>query len=366
MIGSRRRIGSGGEEGSWPGFVDALSSLLMVLIFLLSMFVLAQFFLGQALTGRDEALADLRQRVSELGNLLKLEQQANASLRGSMEELSASLTSANADRDQLTQDLTNARADLAERTAALAAIRAERDRLSSDYGSLEAQFRDTAAALSEEQVISARALDQVARLEANLSALREQLARLEAALEASEERDKRNQAVIVDLGRRLNTALAGKVEELAGYRSEFFGRLKEVLADRPEIRIEGDRFVFQSELLFESARADLGSDGRRELRTFARTLLDISNEIPGDLNWILRVDGHTDKRPFRGSAGGFRDNWELSSARAIAVVKFLIDQGVPAENLAAAGFGEFQPLDPGDNDVAYARNRRIEMRLTQR
>ncbi|TNE61097.1 MAG: peptidoglycan-binding protein, partial [Alphaproteobacteria bacterium] len=168
----------------------------------------------------------------------------------------------------------------------------------------------------------------------------------------------------VDMGRRLNRALASKVEELAGYRSEFYGRLKEVLSNRPEIRIEGDRFVFDSELLFQSGSADLGPEGRAEMRKFAETLITISREIPGELNWILRVDGHTDKRPI--SNAQFANNWELSAARAIAVVQFLISVGVPPERLAATGFGEFQPIDPNENIFAYSRNRRIEMRLTQR
>lgn len=366
MIGTRRRSGLGATDSSWPGFVDALSSLLLVLVFLLSLFVFVQFFLGQALSGRDEALAELKVQVLELGNLLRLEQEANAGLRASVTDLSASLTSANADRDRLSADLTDVRTQLTAREAALAAVTTERDRLDEQLADLNRQFGASQTALTEEQQISARARAQVARLEASLASLRDQLARLEAALEASEERDERNQAVIVDLGRRLNTALAGKVEELAGYRSEFFGRLKDVLASRPEIRIEGDRFVFASELLFRSASADLGAEGRAELAKFADTLLRISSDIPGDLNWILRVDGHTDKRPIRGNAGGFQNNWQLSSARAIAVVQYLVEAGVPPERLAATGFGEFQPLDPGDNDVAYARNRRIEMRLTQR
>lgn len=363
MFAARRRIGQG-QDSSWPGFVDALSSLLLVIIFLLSMFVLSQFFLGQALTGRDQALAELRGQVAQLGNLLKLEQQANASLRDSMTTLSASLNAANADRDRLTTELDSVRAALADSDARLSEMTVARERFEREASELQEQFASTSSELETEKELSARAKEQVAQLQNNVVALREQLARLEAALEASEERDRRNQAVIVDMGRRLNRALASKVQELAGYRSEFFGRLKEVLSTRPEIRIEGDRFVFASELLFASGRADLGPEGRAELRKFAETLIAISQEIPGELQWILRVDGHTDKRPI--STAQFKNNWELSSARAISVVQFLIEAGVPASRLAAAGFGEFQPIDPADNVFAYSRNRRIEMRLTQR
>lgn len=363
MFAARRRIGQG-QDSSWPGFVDALSSLLLVIIFLLSMFVLSQFFMGQALSGRDQALAELRGQVAQLGNLLKLEQQANTSLRDSMATLSASLNAANAERDRLTTELDSVRTALEDSDARLSEMTAARERFEAEAADLEARFASASSELETEKELSARAKEQVSQLQNNVVALREQLARLEAALEASEERDRRNQAVIVDMGRRLNRALASKVQELAGYRSEFFGRLKEVLSTRPEIRIEGDRFVFASELLFASGRADLGPEGRAELRKFAETLIAISQEIPGELQWILRVDGHTDKRPI--STAQFKNNWELSSARAISVVQFLIEAGVPANRLAAAGFGEFQPIDPADNVFAYSRNRRIEMRLTQR
>lgn len=364
MIGARRRFGNGGQDNSWPGFVDALSTLLLVIIFLLSMFVLAQFFLGQALSGRDQALAELRGQVAQLGNLLKLEQQANASLRDSMAELSASLTAANEDRDRLSLELGTTKAALDVSDARLKDLVAAHDALTGEAEDLRKKYGGASGALEAEKAISERAQQQVAQLQRNITALREQLSRLEAALQASEERDKRNQAVIVDMGRRLNRALASKVEELAGYRSEFFGRLKEVLANRQGVRIEGDRFVFDSELLFSSASADLGPEGRAEMRKFAETLIELSREIPAELDWILRVDGHTDKRPISNAA--FASNWELSAARAISVVQFLISVGVPPERLAATGFGEFQPIDPGDNIFAYSRNRRIEMRLTQR
>ena len=364
MITARRRGGLGGQDTSWPGFVDALSTLLMVIIFLLSIFVLGQFFLGQALTGREQLLAELRGQVLQLGNLLRMEQQANMALRDSMAELSASLTAANTERDRLTGSLSDAEAALAATRAQLEELTLSRDTLTALSDRLQRDYDEASAALDEERRLSQSARSEVARLRNSLQALQEQLARLEAALEASEERDRRNRAVIVDMGRRLNRALASKVEELAGYRSEFFGRLKDVLSSRPEIRIEGDRFVFASELLFESGRAELGPEGRAELRKFAETLLTIAADIPVDLSWVLRVDGHTDRRPI--ATARFRSNWDLSAARAISVVEFLTSVGVPAERLAATGFGEHQPLDAGDNDVAYARNRRIEMRLTQR
>ncbi len=204
----------------------------------------------------------------------------------------------------------------------------------------------------------------MALLNRQIEALRQEMARVTAALEASEARDKEQKTQIADLGKRLNVALAGKVEELQKYRSEFFGRLRKVLGDRPGIRIEGDRFVFQSELLFDTGSAELGVDGIEQVRRLAATLKDIAKTMPKGINWVLRVDGHTDKRPI--TSGRYPSNWELSTTRAITVVRTLAANGVPKDRLAAAGFGEFQPLDTGDTDAALARNRRIEIRFDQR
>ena len=189
-------------------------------------------------------------------------------------------------------------------------------------------------------------------------------AALQAALDQAESRDEEQQVVISDLGRRLNQALAQKVEELSRYRSEFFGRLREVLGDRRDVQIVGDRFVFQSEVLFSSGSAELGNEGRARLRDLANTLAEITPRIPGDISWILRVDGHTDSVPIKSAQ--FPSNWELSSARATNVVKFLIEAGIPARHLAAAGFGQYHPLDAGTDEIAFRRNRRIEMKLTER
>ncbi|MFQ5347887.1 MAG: peptidoglycan -binding protein, partial [Rhodothalassiaceae bacterium] len=255
-------------------------------------------------------------------------------------------------------------ASLSDAEERLRRTRAEAEKTAKDLAAAEKRYGKAKSELEAERALTARARDQIASLEANLVALRQQLARLEAALEASEQRDRESQAIIADLGRRLNVALAGKVEELAGYRSEFFGRLRDILGHRADIRIEGDRFVFQSELLFDSGSAALGREGREQMRQVARTLLEIGKEIPPDIDWILRVDGHTDKRPI--STPQFSNNWELSAARAIAVVQFLISQGVPPNRLAATAFGAFQPVATGDDPESLRRNRRIEMRFTQR
>ncbi|GAB4572620.1 MAG: peptidoglycan -binding protein [Rhodothalassiaceae bacterium] len=361
--GSLRRRSEGSDD-SWPGFVDALSTLLLVLVFLLSLFALTQFFLGNALQGRDAALARLEARVAELGDLLSLERAANSDLRETVSALSASLGTVSSERDALKSRLEAAQAEASRMREALAQARAEAEGLGAARETLEQRYRSAQEDLRRERDISARARAEIVDLESSLVALRQQLAQLTAALEASEKRDREQQATIVDLGRRLNVALAGKVAELASYRSEFFGRLKAALDQRAEIRIEGDRFIFQSELLFASGSAALEYEGREQMRRVARTLIDIAADIPEDIDWILRVDGHTDRVPI--STAEFANNWELSAARAIAVVEFLISEGVPPNRLAAAGFGEFQPVAMGTDPASLARNRRIEMRFTQR
>ncbi|WP_281300675.1 MULTISPECIES: peptidoglycan -binding protein [unclassified Iodidimonas] len=362
-LSHRRRRQEGGDD-IWPGFVDALSTLLLVLVFLLSIFALAQFFMGAALSGRDEALAQLRDQVAELGQLLDLERSTNRDLRNDLSQLSASLQSIRSERDDLDDQLSAAQSALESTRSTLEAAQNEAESRGADLADLKNRYDERTTALQQEKELSAQARRQVADLEASLIALKQQLARLEAALDASEKRDEQQKATIVDLGRRLNVALASKVEELAGYRSEFFGRLRAVLGQRQDIRIEGDRFIFQSELLFASGSAALGFEGRTQMRQVAQTLLAIGRDIPGDIDWILRVDGHTDKVPIQ--TAQFANNWELSAARAISVVQFLISEGVPPQRLAAAGFGEYQPIASGDSTEDLRRNRRIEMRFTQR
>ena len=314
----------------WPGFVDALSILLLSLIFLLSLLGAAQFFLTAALSGRDDKLRDLNAQLVEIAQQLALEKGESERLRGELGRLTASLG------DGGGQGLDN--------------LLAERDRLSQD--------------LAAEKKLTADAKTEADRLNATIASLSAELARLNAALDASAKRDEEQKAVIVDLGRKLNQALAQKVEDLTRYRSEFFGKLREVLGDRPEIRVVGDRFVFQSEVLFPSGVAELSDQGKTQLVSLAKILKDLSPRIPAEVKWILRVDGHTDTIPIKTAI--FASNWELSSARAINVVRFLVDQGLPPDRLAAAGFGEFQPLDKDNSPAARGRNRRIEMRLTDR
>ncbi|CAN7502586.1 peptidoglycan -binding protein [Rhizobium sp. LjRoot30] len=328
----------------WPGFVDALSTLLLAIMFLLTVFVLAQFILSREISGKDEVLNRLNSQINELTQLLALEQSGKQDLEDTLANLQSSLASSESERSRL-QQLLNSGAGTAD---------VAQQRIGTLTGELDA-----------EKQISARALSQVDLLNQQIAALRSQIAAVEQALQASEARDQNSQAKIADLGRRLNVALAQRVQELNRYRSDFFGRLREILSDRENIRIVGDRFVFQSEVLFPSGGNELNPAGQVEMDKLATALLDLAKEIPPEINWVLRVDGHTDNVPLSGS-GRYADNWELSSARATSVVKFLISKGVPANRLVAAGFGEFQPIAEGDSPEARATNRRIELKLTER
>lgn len=184
------------------------------------------------------------------------------------------------------------------------------------------------------------------------------------ALQQAEAKRSEQEEEIRNLGERLNVELSRRVNELERYRSDFFGRLRQIIGDNPVIRIEGDRFLLQSELLFASGTAELGENGRKQLQQVAAVLLKLIPSIPDDLQWILRVDGHTDRVPI--SSAKFASNWELSMARAVSVVRYLAEQGIPEERMAAAGFSKFHPLDPADSEEAYRKNRRIEIKLTSR
>jgi len=366
------------ETNIWPGFVDALATLLLVLIFVLLIFVLSQFFLSNALSGRDEALVRLQSQVSELADLLALERKANKDLRLDISQLSAQLQSSVTQREDLTakvaaltrensatkEELASKRSDVDRLTSDINALEALREELEAKIAKLAGKLDDTEGSLLKEKELSESARAQVALLNKQLNSLRQQMAALNAALEASEELARQQKVQIANLGSRLNAALAGKVQELARYRSEFFGKLREILGKTEGVKIVGDRFVFQSEVLFETGSADLGKEGQQQLTVLAQTLQEIARKIPKDVNWILRVDGHTDKVPIKNLK--FPSNWELSSARAISVVRHLVENGIPSERLAATGFGEFQPLEDGSSPEALAKNRRIELKLTQR
>jgi chemotaxis protein MotB len=424
-IRTRRAHGNGLE--AWPGYVDALSTLLMVIIFVLLVFVLAQAFLSVTLSGRSKELDKANQQLAQLTDALSLERGHAADLQLSVSQLSQQLSTANAARDSLTNQLATLQRQIqgltAERDKAVAANQASqaqqvagqqqladmrkqiadldktvqvgKDTIQaklSDLAKMEEQVRaltalrddlekqaqDAAArAMTEQQrreAVQAQLADekklgdsaraQLALFNQQIDQLKAQLASVAQALDLAEQKGRDKDVLIANLGQKLNAALAAKVEELQQYRSEFFGKLRTLLQNRSGIQIVGDRFVFQSEVLFPVGSAELTPAGVAEMTTLAITIKEIAAEIPPDIHWILRVDGHTDPQPVKG--GAFASNWELSTARAITVVKLLIADGVPADHLAATGFGEYQPIIPGDTPDDYAKDRRIELRLTDR
>ena len=328
----------------WPGFVDALSTLVLVIVFLLSVFMLAQFFLSKEISGKDNALERLQKQIAQLSQLLDLERGGRADADGEASRLRAGLAEAAVEGGRWGR-----RAEVLERGA-------------SEGAGAPAGAN---AALDAEKRLSSEALAQVDLLNRQISALRRQIAALEQALEATESRDRESQTKIADLGQRLNVALAQRVQELQRYRSDFFGRLREILGNRPDMRVVGDRFVFQSEVLFPVGSDAFDEQGRAAIDRLAAAVRDLEREIPPDVPWTLRIDGHTDDRPIA-PGGRFASNWELSAARAITVVRRLVEDGVSPKRLMAAGFGEFQPLEDGRTEEIYARNRRIEIRLTDR
>ncbi|MDP3159180.1 MAG: peptidoglycan -binding protein [Reyranella sp.] len=399
MAGASSRRRAGAADYTWPGYVDALTTLLMVLIFLLSLFSVAQFTLSDALNNRDSAIDTLNKQIGDLAGQLSIEKTASQGLQQDIEKLTLQLRQSSSERDRLSADLgaerrsTDAlKIERDQLTERLTSMLAERDRLAgvlkqatSDAETKSADLQkeierqrleltrlaaSLAAAndekgkvfadLTEEQKLAAEQKAAVVRLTAELAGLKDELARLNVALDAADTKAKDQQVQIVDLGQKLNRALATKVEELARYRSEFFGRLREALAGQRDVQIVGDRFVFQSEVLFASGSAVLQPGGEKQLASVAQRLIDISSRIPKNINWVLQVDGHTDSTPISNAI--FPSNWELSAARAIAVVKFLHKEGIPNDRLVAAGYGQYQPLSTIDT----ARNRRIELKLTSR
>src|SRR6476646_8098277 len=327
----------------WPGFVDALSTLVLGIIFLLTIFVVVQFYLTQEVTGKDTALSRLTAQIAQLTELLSLEKTGTMSLEEQLASLRSSLSGAENERDR---------------------YKGLYEGVGSGAADAQGKVNELSSQVDAEKRLTARALAQVEVLNQQIAALRRQLSALEEALDATEKKDKESQARIADLGQRLNIALAQRVQELSRYRSDFFGRLRTILGNRPDVRIVGDRFVFQSEVFFDTGAAVLRPEGRAELDKLAAALIELERQIPGEINWVLRVDGHTDIRPVTGPS--FKSNWDLSAARAISVVQYMIGRGVSPQRLVAAGFGEFQPIDTDRTEEAFSRNRRIELKLTER
>ena len=380
------------DSYTWPGFVDALATLLMVIIFVVLVFVLIQVNLAYRVSGQDATLNTMREQIASLGEMLNVERNQNANLSAELDRITSQLLIAEESRDDLSAQLVTVMATLQQREDALASaadalqdrnseiarLNAEQAATSSDLAAtreeLEARLAALLAAQAELQQNAGRITDleaetaasraEVVQMANAMTALRQRLESLQALLADKEAQAARDKIAIASLGKSLNNALANRVQELQRFRSEFFGRLSEVLEGREDVQIVGDRFVFQSEVLFAQGQAAIGPEGQTQLAELAVVLNQIAADIPADIDWVLQVEGHTDDIPVR--AGRFTDNWDLSTERALSVVRFLAERGLDANRLAAAGYGEFQPLDPSGNETARRRNRRIEIKLTQR
>ncbi len=411
----------------WPGYVDALAALLMLVIFVLLVFTFAQFMLSQILATQENELGDLEQRLNQLTIELGLEQQKNQALTTNVENLSGMISELTEQRFDLTSQIDQLKASQAtdrqqieQQLLNIASLQQDIDRLrqlrtqlESEIGKLSANLRqqsdeatrlrdrnkalearlaeanerthlaqveieerkiriqalsalvgEQSLALKEQRRLSADAQAEIALLKQRIDGLRSQLEEIGQALALAEQQKRDQAAEITDLGKRLNVELARRVNELERYRSDFFGQLSSLLKSNPYIQVKGDRFLFQSELLFDSGSAQLGEAGQRQLDELARVLRDVIKIIPEQIDWILRIDGHTDRVPIKSTL--FASNWELSTARAVSVLRHLAARGIPEQRMAATGFAEFHPLNPADTEAAYRQNRRIEIKLTAR
>ena len=370
----RRRNGENGLE-AWPGYVDALSTLLMVTIFVLLVFVLAEAFLSSALTGSNNTIDLLKQQIAQLTQSLSMESSKSATLTQELSALNAQLAQAQAANATLTQQLagdTQTIATLQESQAGLqkqlSDAQAQAAAAAGRISTLQAQMLavgatpDAQAKLEAAQKLSAKDEAQIVLLNQQMAALRAQLAALQQALDAAKAADAKDKVQITDLGKQLNEALARKVAELQQYQSVFFKTLSESLKGEKNIKVVGDRFVFESDVLFPLDEATITPQGKVEIAQVAAAIQKITQKIPPNVNWVLSVDGYADAQPIKG--GPYKSNFDLSAARALAVLDLLIADGVPQGRLVMSGMGSNNPIALGNTPADYAQNRRIEFRLT--
>ena len=328
----------------WPGFVDAMAAVLLLIMFMLSVFMFSHFFLTQEVVGKDTSLTRLKVHIAKLGEMLSLERNLTQKQGEEIHELKSSLTKVLEEKTSLQKDLITKQTAI-EKLKGLEAINKE--------------------AITQQEDAHKKAQLQISVLNNNLAELDKQIDALQNLIGDYEVKDRESQAKIEDLGTRLNVVLATEVHKLQKYSSEFFGRLREILGDKEDVRVVGDRFVFQAEVLFPLGRDTFNPESKVDLDRIAAAIKQLEEEIPSDIDWALRIDGHTDTHPIIGY-GRFKSNWDLSVARAVAVLHYFIDKGVDPKRLVAAGFGEFLPLDEGKSEESLARNRRIELRITNR
>ena len=363
---------------TWPGFVDALASLLMVIIFVLMIFVLSQFFLSQKMTGQDEALVKLRNNLVELGEMLSLERQITTELTTQLSLLETKIVEVKKNLKYEKELVTQFKEELAGQSNILSLNQSEIEDLKeklkikiqdslllkNNLSELEKRINKKDTDINEKnETINANKKEINELISASLK-LRNKLSQLQTLLSAYKAKDKKEKVKTINIGKEMNSALARRVEELQKFKSDFFGRVRELIKGRKEIRIVGDRFVFQSEVLFKVGSEELGVKGQEEMAKLAITLMDIEKSLPTDIDWILQIDGHTDNLPVK-KGQNYLDNWELSTKRALSVLRFLIKQGIKPDRLSASGYGSFQPIDKKNTNIARAKNRRIEMKITQ-
>ena len=363
---------------TWPGFVDALSSLLMVIIFVLMIFVISQFFISQKMSGQDEALIKLKKNLTELSDLLSLERGTTSELTSQLSVLEEKIVVIKEEllkekeiTKQYQEEIRGTKniialneSEINELKIALEEKIKNTTQLRNEVSDLDKQVNQKILEIQSKDKILKANKEEVNQLISTTLKLKNKLTQLQTLLSAYKAKDKKENVKTLNLGRDVNSALARRVEELEKFKSDFFGRVKELIKGRKEIRVVGDRFVFQSEVLFSLGSEELGVEGQLEMQKLAATLMEIEKSLPTDIDWILQIEGHTDSLPVK-KGQTYRDNWELSTKRALSVLRFLIKQGIDPNRLSASGYGSFQPIDKKNTKSARMKNRRIEMKITQ-
>ena len=363
---------------TWPGFVDALSSLLMVIIFVLMIFVISQFFISQKMSGQDEALIKLKKNLTELSELLSLERGTTSELTSQLSVLEEKIIVIKEElikekeiTKQYQEEIRGTKniialneSEINELKIALEEKIKNTTQLRNKVSDLDKQVNQKNLEIQSKDKILKANKEEVNQLISTTLKLKNKLTQLQTLLSAYKAKDKKENVKTLNLGKDVNSALARRVEELEKFKSDFFGRVKELIKGRKEIRVVGDRFVFQSEVLFSLGSEELGVEGQLEMQKLAATLMEIEKSLPTDIDWILQIEGHTDSLPVK-KGQTYRDNWELSTKRALSVLRYLIKQGIDPNRLSASGYGSFQPIDKKNTKSARMKNRRIEMKITQ-
>ena len=345
------------EINYWPGFVDVLGTLLIVTIFTVLISTITQIYFNDQLEVKRGEISNLDEEIDNLIQQLGGETKKKKEAEKKFLELENRFKKLEAEKSELKEDLSKNQYILKMKNKELGDLVSERGNLLEKIQKRNEEL-DTLSLENKKNEID------MFEMKRNIEELNNRLNELSSLLIAAEEKDKTNKVKIENLGKKLNQALAGKLQEISKYQSEFFRKIKEALGNREDIIVSGDRFIFPSEVFFESGSDIIQKAGREKLYNIAISLKEISEKIPKKIDWILRIDGHTDKVPINNER--FESNWHLSSSRAINIVKFFIEEGISPSRLVAAGFGEYSPLLLDDNEQAYQKNRRIEIKLTTR